>query len=392
MSDPAITVCKVAMRTGGLSPAFLHARRIVPLNQTGDRLTVGCTSVLSDQDRVALEFATGLQIQTHQMLAEEIDACLAKLASPASSPHGSPTTSRGIPETRREQIPLAHDRKSQDSLTDLAGAFLQSLAARSPAAWAPLSELLEAGYSPKEAGDILLRPDHLAPALDPVLHGLAGRLSDGTSLGEAVMQNTLIPRWLRLALAAIPSEAGQAAALVRFSAFERTIVTRSGETRAVRLEAGMLWLPVVLAWFAIENGAGMAFGALALAGLVWLRSLTASDRRSDTIRGRIFGMVHLASEFELPPSAAVRIATASLDAVYPTWGVLPDTREGLADALALPPVSRAVLMKGGLAEASARLEMLYEGRRIAQLDRARWLVRTTAACLFGTALVLLVAQ
>ncbi|OBX19817.1 hypothetical protein A9995_04460 [Erythrobacter sp. QSSC1-22B] len=362
------------------------------LDQTSDRLTVGCTSVLPDEHRIALEFATGLQIQTHHMHAEEIDACLAKFGSPTFSLHGSPRNSHGKPETRQEQVPLPHDRKSQHSLTDLAGAFLQSLAAPSPAAWAPLSELLEAGYSPKEAGDVLLRPDHLAPALDPVLIELAGRLADGVSLGEAVTDNDLIPRWLRLSLAAIPNEAGQAAALICFSAFERTIVARSGEARAVRLEAAMLWLPVVLAWYSIENGAGMAFAALASAGFFWLRSLTASDRRSDTIRGRIFGMVHLASEFELPPSASVRIATASLDAAYPTWGMLPDTRKGLADALALPPVSRAVLMKGGLAASSARLETLYEERRIAQLDRARWLVRTTAAGLFGTALVLLVAQ
>lgn len=392
MSDRGFTVCEAAIRTGRLSPAFLHARGIVPLDQTGDRLTVGCTSVLPDEDRIALEFATGLQILTRHMPAGEIDACLAQLSGPSFRPHVPSTNSRGKAAACGELVSLADDRKGQVSLTDLAGGWLQRFAPRSPAPWGPLSELLEAGYSPEEAGDILRESDHPVPALDPVLRGLAGRLSRGISLSEAMMQDTLIPRSLRLALAAIPSEAAQATALVRFNAFERTMVSRTREGRAVRLEAAMLWLPVVLAWFSIGNGAGTALAALALAGMVWLRSLTGSDRRSDTIRARVLGMVQLASEFELPPSAAIRIATADLDAVYPTWGALPDTREGLADALALPPVSRAVLMKSGLAEASSRLEKLYEGRRIAQLERCRWLVRTTAACLFGAALVLLVAR
>lgn len=391
MPEPEDAVSHAALEIEGLNPAFLRGRGIVPLNRTGAQLTVGCARGLTDEDRAALEFATGLEIRIAEWPKQKIEAYLAELAAAPERPDTAAARLDAAAKRGSGQAPVVPDQTGQISLMDLFGARLHRFS-RSYAPFAPLAQLLEAGYSPREAGEVLVKTDHPAQLPGPACQALAMRLAAGTTLGEAVEQDADIPRWLRSAIAACHSEAGQIGAFVRLTAFDRTMSIRSAETARQRLESAVLWLAAAVAWFVLATSAGLFVAAFALAGVIWFRDLSAPHHRTDAMRARVLGMLEVAASLDLSPSAAIRVSMASLDAVSPTWGALPDTREGLADALALPPFSRALLMKGTLGQAAGLAASEHSMRSVNKLARCRWLNSRAAMGLFAGALAALAVQ
>lgn len=102
-------------------------------------------------------------------------------------------------------------------------------------------------------------------------------------------------------------------------------------------------------------------------------------------------MVEIAATRDIPPSRAIRASLARLDAMLPTWGTLPDTRDGLARALALPPSSRALLMKGDLADATRLCARLHSQRGDSALTQSHWWNTRLGCAIFAMAIIAVVA-
>lgn len=387
MPEPGRTFSDADLPIEGLNPAFLRSRGIVLLNRKGTWLTVGCADGLTDGDRAALQFATGLDIKIAALPTQKIEAG----SETAQLSDQTAKAFQAAVKGSSAQVSVAPNFTHQTSLMDMIGLWLHRYT-RSTAPFAPLAKLLEAGYSPRVAGETLIGTNYPVSALDPSLAVLAKRLATGATLRDAVDQDTNTPRWLHLALAASHSEAGQIAAFVRLINFDRTVSVRLAEIQRQRLDCFMLWVATVLIWFVVATWAGLLVTALALAGTIWLRDLSASHHRSHAMRARVLGMLEAAASLDLPPSAAIRASMASLNAVSPTWGALPDTRDGLANALELPPLFRALLMKGTLGEAASLAASEHTVRSDAELAWSCWLNSRVATGLFAAALAALVAQ
>jgi hypothetical protein len=122
-----------------------------------------------------------------------------------------------------------------------------------------------------------------------------------------------------------------------------------------------------------------------------VRNLTAPRRDSDPTRSEVLGIVSVMAGLRVTPADAIRVGLTRLDALEPTWGRVPDGREDLAAALRLRPLSRAILMRGDLAEAARRLSRDCAQGAETRLIRCRWLVRCVGGVSLGAALALLLA-
>ncbi len=251
-----------------------------------------------------------------------------------------------------------------------------------------LGRLLAAGFTPAEAGTIITQAHGRGVCLPAGDLAAAEGLSKGQNLEAALAQAAVSP-WLKFALACAHEGADQATIVVKLSDCEAAMAHGRSEARRLVLELAAWTVPALIAWRSISLSAC----ALIAAGivLIWvnIRAVVRDRPNNDVVRAAVLEIISALARLGMLDSVAIRIGLVRLNSLAPTWGQLPDEREGLARALALPPLTAALLERGDLAEAAARTAYQCRERAKQILERTRWLVRCSGILLVGTATTLL---
>ena len=128
---------------------------------------------------------------------------------------------------------------------------------------------------------------------------------------------------------------------------------------------------------------------VAAAILAWAHGRRLLGRRlaGDWLRAEILAITEAMARLPVPPTLAIRAGLARLGALVPGAGAVPAERQSLALALELAPLDAALLERGDLAEASARIAAACAARADASTNGFAWLVRLSASFLIAAAIV-----
>lgn len=365
-SDEARGKVKAERCLQKLNPAFVSAAGLVGLDWSAQCLTIGSREPLSPETRDALRFATGLDI--------------IRVILPTDAPvmHGNARTLPTTPSTPPSQA---------TSLFGLFGSWLDG-DTHALSAFEPLATLLRAGFSPRAAGDILLEPRRGARQLQGTGLKVAKGLCEGKSLRDAGRLADAFPPYIDHALGACRDEADEHGLFVRLVGFEAECERRAGCGRAAMRETVILWLSLAVVWFQLFGIAGMAIVAAGCCIVFRLYTVSARSRINDRLRAEVLALVATLASTGTSVRSVIQSAMKRLQGSVPTWGRMPDTRDGLADALALDPVFRAVLMNGNLPDVSQHLSQDCAYRANAQVAKSLHVSRMVALVGIGTALAL----
>ncbi len=351
----------------GLNPSYLRSRGLVVLERDRDSVTVGSWRDLDVGERRALEFATGAQLRLVRLSKDEVAA-------------------RAAPDAVDQPVPALHSAAGMPHAPSLAS-LLQEKFRVGGSPEAMLAHLLEAGYSPQDAWTSFdVDGSHTSR-----LPGFSTAMARGDSFADAIEGEGALPLWLRNIVAASHEEDAQIGSFIAVARFDETMARMSTTVRRSRIEAAMLWLAAVVAAFTVSAVFGLIAATTGTAMTLWYGRLCARHPQSDLMRAEILRMVDVAARRDIPPTLAIRASLARLDAVLPTWGTLPDTREGLAKALSLPPLSHAVLMKGDLSEGAGRAAAVHAQIGETTLAKCHWWNTRAAFFLLAAGIIGLLA-
>lgn len=375
-----------------LNPSFLKTRSIVVLDRSGTRLIIGSPGELDQDVASALQFACGLAIDHVVLPSNEFEELL---AGEAGSQH--------VPVQLTPTYLLDRDPPLSAALDHQNGAFprsmgnTQSLFNRVGSAvstdstqslsFGPLARLLEAGCLPIEAGREILALAHHGTKVDPDGQRIARALAEGRSLGEAIALSPGPVDYLPAILAACACERDQIDTVVKIAAWFADNDRRHDTVARFVVEIAALGGAASLVAFAITVPAGFAVVAVCAFLGLRVRDAIAGPQVTDGVRAEVLGLVATLAALKLPPMIAIRSAAAHLARRMPTWGKLPETREHLAQALALDPMARRLLLSGDLAESACHAANDHAERGDAAVARLRWQARGGALALLSIALV-----
>lgn len=354
-----------------LNPAYFAQRGLVPLGLNDERLAVGMADVGDHETIAALHLATGYAIDPVAMSVAEIRALLDRGPLPQPASPGPAPRPSGNAESLLDHL-LRWGRGESG------GTFLL-----------PLAQLLDAGYAPVEAGEVLLGAQAGGHRTGPALADLSARLASGTELEAALLESPDVPRWIADAVASCHQPADQLAALGGIVFATREAARQRESARRLALEAGLWSLPIIAAWLAVSVPTGILAMLLCVFALAQVGSLTTRGPRNEFVHGEVLAIIAVLADLRVPPASAIRGGLSRLNAVAPTWGRLPDCREELANALDLPPLSAALLMRGELGSAATRVSAICAERGRRKTENGRWLVHSLGFVLFALALVVL---
>ncbi|MEO6153947.1 MAG: hypothetical protein ABIT09_05525 [Croceibacterium sp.] len=362
-----------------LNLAFLIERSVVPVELRGGTLTVAMADVTDQRTIAALNFATGHDILPTPMAEAEIRDRLRALR-----PTGPVRVA-----TVLGPLPKVESAEHARSLSQRVGQWLSA----DPAAHLALpgiAHLLEAGYAPVEAAEIVIGAGERSNGISPADRGVAERLRGGAELAGAV-KTAGVPGWIGTALDSVPA-ADQVSALVTLLADAGSATEGRRNAAAIMLELAGWSVPVLLALQA-SSLAVTALVAAALAGLA-INTLKVTRERpeSDLVRADVLRTTATLAAHSVDEPTAIRAGLGRLSERAPTWGVVPDDRGGLANALSLPPVATAALRRGALANAAAREAARCTERAALVIGRARRMVRAAGLVALALALVLLLLR
>ena len=362
-----------ARRTvGALNPRFVAGHGLVGIAQSDGRLTVGSASEPTLDMREALRFATGLEIDVVRLTPEQLHAL--RPADPASAPPSRFETFRSA------MAGIAGKRRGAPAL----------MGERLPALQA-LAHLVDAGYSLRSAGQLMLDANETDPAAQTPHDRLARRLAEGGSLAAATADSDLFPPYMRRAFSACRDPAEEARALVSLAAFEAKRERQRERGLFAVAEAVLLWTVATLLCLQVALWAAVPAMVAGVYIAVRLRELTAPAEPGPSQRADILDLTALLARCGLSPRQTIRVAMSLLEQLRPTWGTLPDTREALADALGATPLGRALLAGGELGERAVREAERQQGQATASVERLMRLSRIGAVACAGAALIILVA-
>ena len=372
----------------GLNPKFLARHSIFVLDRDAQTLTVAMADPGNAEALAALRFATGRDVRAVPLGHGNAET------APAESPvaAGEPLVLMDEHEIDASRGAIvAEGGEATPSFFERFGEWIGG-ARGDPLGLASLTALMEAGFTPAEAADSLLRFDRDAATLPEATRDVVLRLAAGEPLDQVLSTAARVPAWLANAVAAAPSANAQSAALQRIVRLEDEFGARFDRARMALVELTLLWSVVVLAW-ALHSWSAAAIAALVG---VWLsqrlKPLCGRTQASDLVRAHILEVTALLAVLKVAPRPAIRCAFARLAAFSPTWGSLPDTREDLAIALDLPTVQRLLFLRDDLSAAAARAAQECARRASASLERHRWVIRCAAAGLLALALAFAAVQ
>ncbi|MGB3794909.1 MAG: hypothetical protein WA957_01235 [Alteraurantiacibacter sp.] len=362
---------------GKLNPAFVARHSIVLLDGDSDEITVAMANPADRAALAGLRFAMARSIRAVPLATAgqtKLDEVL-ELGEFEVVVQGEPQPCEGSDASSSSTL----------SLTAIFDTWLQG-ERRNALGIAPLIAMLESGHSLAEASDALLRGS-AGSTLPTATHHVATALLRGQPLDQALRTTRQIPRWFGFAVASVPAADQQIAAAICLFHQEEHAAGRHDRTRMALVEHLALWFAICGIW-TLVSGLGVALVALLGAWFAFrLGKLTKRAATSDLVRYRILELIAALTSLQVAPRQAVRVGFTCLAAWSPTWGKLPDTREGLAEALELPAFERA-LLHGNLDEASMRVARECEKRADMALHRHRWLARCSAFTLGGAALLI----
>ncbi|MGB7407536.1 MAG: hypothetical protein WA908_03460 [Pontixanthobacter sp.] len=355
----------------GLNRNYLCVRGMTLLNHTDDVAIVACARPVTFEERAALEFALDANVQFVDSSAEQ------------ASGEATVVRDRAV-VTEREPKPAAPI--GQPSLTDLFWARFGSNRSHDDPLFF-LAHLLDAGYAPREAAGCVLDGRAGAVAGGTTQTRLIDALDAGRDFAEAVRDDHTVPPSIRTVVAALNREPDQIAALTALVQFDNVRTQAEPDFAARRNTVILAWVLAIAAASSVSVWFGAAATVIAIGLLIRLHAHTRRACNVDGTRAEVLAFLKVAATFDIPPSVAIRASMIRLQTLTPTWGSLPDTREGLISALELPPLSRAMLMKGDLSPAAGRLAALHRVRSAQTITQhVRWNLQM-AASVFAAALI-----
>ena len=206
----------------GLNPSYLRARGLVALPRDGDIARFGAARELDEEERRALEFALGGKVEIVRLSEEEVaDNLVGNDTEMAPRRHAAmpstDTTSDAAPGAMPVPDALAAQLATGPQTQSLADIWASKVAP-SPVAAMPWARLLDAGYTPHEAGVMLAGAGHM-PA-PPAAESLCHALLRGDTFGDAVAEDAALPVWLKSVVDASHDEAAQIGSFVAVAQFD----------------------------------------------------------------------------------------------------------------------------------------------------------------------------
>lgn len=377
--------------TSGLNPQFLRARAVVVIDRSDTQLVVGSVEPPGADVIAALRFASGLAIEAVILSAEDFARHLARF-EPACVSAGSATDTRpqdsgdDAPITRIavENAAFALPNERAESLFERAASALRSPPSAA-LALLPLARLIEAGLTSQDAGQALLAISHdaknrIAPSLVP----LAEALAQGRTLDDAIALVPDLPDFMLAVMEAAHCEEDRASAIGRIADWIRIVERRNVNSARLATELAVSAAAAAVFAFTIALAAGFIMAAAAILAVSHARLAVGRRALNNGVRAEVLFLVATLAQLRLPVTVIVRAGAAYLAGRLPTWGRLPDTREGLADALGLDAVSRIVLLSGELKVAAHRVAAVLDASGEDAERRIRWFARgavfVTACC------------
>ena len=358
----------IDLYSAGLNPAFLAERQVVLLELSSRQLIVGMADAGDARTIAGLRFATGLDIAAVQLSPAEISARLVDHTAFAAAETLLPAAFRN-PES-------------------LFGRLTRRLGAgQDEAALEPLARLFEAGAGLAEAGSVLLTLHPWRTRYAPGLLRIAAQLELGQPLETALRSGGRQFIWLAEVLASCPAETDRRIAFARIIMLQNAISRGRAPARQALWELAALAPLAILAWWPIAPGAALAIVAAAILAWVHGRRLMGRGLAGDGLRAEILAVTEAMARLPVPPAVAIRAGLARLGSLVPSASAFPAERRSLALALELAPFDAALLQRGDLAEASARIAATCTARADASTNSFAWLVRLSASVLIAAAVV-----
>ncbi len=362
-----------------LNPVFCRERGVALIEWVGDAAHVGMVDPSDPETLAALRFAFGCEIAPVAMTRAEVD-------KHNEAERSVPRVVSTVPAPGLAMaLELDSLNRPEPSLSAITGQrVIATLRVAAPLA--PFEPLLRAGIALPEAGAVLLAAHATGQQLAPETLALAVMARDqGGFSGEAASGAALIPGWIVSALASLPDGADPAPLLTDLLGVERTLVIGRTNLSRLAVEIAVAGVLVVAAWWLLSILAALVLALCAATALYWLAG---SKPQFAFVRVAILDLVHALKRNGVSSAAAISIALERLREDAPTWGRLPDTREELASALRLDPLTTATLKHGGLEIAARCAAEICLERQHHALATGRWIVRLGALLAFCVAFLL----
>lgn len=368
-----------------LNHAFCVKHTVVPVEWGDGMVTVGMADPADEQVIAALRFATGAEIAPLKMAADEVHSRLKVSSRVLKAPYARTTADIGQA--------LPYDGAGGRSGRSLFGRLSDVLDSRigHPTGLSTFGSLLSSGYTPAEAGEVILAARSHCRTGDDASVALAGKLRRGETLSSALATVPTVPSWIPDCLRQLPPDAEQSATLVDLLDCERMFAKRRAAVTRLMWELTVLAGLLVFVWSSVS----VTFAALVgIGGLIALHQLGrrfGTGPRGQFLRANVLTIVAATARRQMPPALAIRCGLERLQAVIPTWGKIPDSRKDLAAALDLDLLSTAILLRGNLhisAECAAS-ESTRLGLRA--LAMGRWTIRVIGSALFLAAIAVVMS-
>lgn len=362
-----------------LNPVFCRERGVALIEWDGDAARVGMVDPSDLETLAALQFAVGRKISPVAMTRAEVDEHNA-------AEHSAPRVSSAVPVSGSATALESHSlNRPGASLSAIAG---QRVIAKVHVAapLAPFEPLLGAGIALPEAGAVLLAAHAIGENLAPETLALAVMARDqGSFSGEAAGAAGLIPGWIVSALSSLPAETDPAPLLTDLLGVERTLAISRKNLIRLAVEIAVAGVLVVAVWWPVSILAALVLALCAATALYWLAG---REPQFALVRVAVLELVSAFKRNGVSSAAAISIALERLREDAPTWGRLPDTREELAHALRLDPLTAAALKHGRLEIAARCASEICAERQDNALTTGRWIVRLAAVSAFCVAILL----
>ena len=373
---PAVGRAAAAPR---LNPAFCRERGVALIEWDGRVARVGMVDPGDTETVAALRFAVGSEIAPVAMTRAEVD-------EHNKAEHSAPRFLSPVPSSKPATALEPHSpNRPAPSLSAIAGQRVITKM-RVTAPLAPFQPLLKAGFALPEAGAVLLAAHATGQQLAPETLGLAVTARDQGGLStETADTAALIPGWIASALSSLPAGVDQAPLLADMLGVERTLAAGRTNLTQLAVEIAIAGVLVVAAWWLLSILVALVLALCAVTALYWLAG---SEPQFALLRVAVLSLVEALKRNSASSAAAISVALERLREDAPTWGRLPDTRDELAGALRLDPLTAATLKHGPLEIAARCAAEICLERQDKALATGRWMVRLGAASAFCVAVLL----
>lgn len=361
-----------------LNPVFCRDRGVALIGWNRGTARVGMVDPGDAETLAALRFALGCEIASIAMTRDEVD-----LHNESERSYPRPTSTVPAPGPATLEL-LPVDRPEPSLVAVAGGRAIARMRGSTPLA--PFERLLRAGIRLPEAGAVLVAAHATGQQLAPETLALAVEARDQGDLSlQAGRGDTPIPDWLVSALSSLPAGADAAPLLGRLLGIERNLGTRRSSLARLAVEIAVAGVLVAAIWWPLSIAASLAVAVVAATSLYWLAG---GNPQFALVRIAILDIVGTLKGSGASSAAAIRIALERLRQDAPTWGRSPDTREELANALRLDPLTTAVLKHGALDVAARYASEICAEHEDNALATRQWIARMVAASAFCMAILL----